>query len=69
MGRVWVQVGQEGVTGVGACDTLWMPMEYEAQATWRWLDWARFYFYRCHTIASPYSHHFNKTLEGYPCSI
>lgn len=40
------QVGEEGGVGGGASQTIWMPMEYEAQPQWRWLDWARFYFYR-----------------------
>ena len=41
------QVQEEGAVGVSASQTIWMPMEYNAQAQWRWLDWARFYFYRC----------------------
>ncbi len=41
-----VQVGEEGNTGTAASRSIWMPMEYEAQPQWRWLDWARFYFYR-----------------------
>ena len=41
-----VQGQQEGAVGVAASQTIWMPMEYDAQSQWRWLDWARFYFYR-----------------------
>ena len=26
---------------------LWAPLTYEALPTWRWVDWARYLFYRC----------------------
>ena len=25
---------------------VWQPMEYEAKATWSWVDWMRFLFYK-----------------------
>ena len=44
-------MGEEGNTGVAASQTIWMAMEYDAQPHWRWLDWARFYFYRSALLA------------------
>ena len=26
---------------------MWMPMEASALSKWRWVDWLRFFFYRC----------------------
>lgn len=34
-----------GIGGSGR-NPLWMPMEYNLQKQWSWVDWAKFIFYR-----------------------
>jgi hypothetical protein len=37
--------GREGGAG-GVDSTLWRPLDYSQQHTWRWADWMRYFVYR-----------------------
>jgi hypothetical protein len=41
-GGGWSGGGNGGSSGLD----LWRPLRYDQQASWRWVDWARYYFYR-----------------------
>jgi len=55
--------GEDGVHAPDSGPQMWMPMEASALSKWRWVDWLRFFFYRCLQLS------FCRDSRNLPCAL